>query len=273
MAEVYAAQDLHLNHGVAIKLAAPFRSCGARPEALLREARLLSCFSHPNIVSVYDWGKSPAGRAYYSMELVPGVTLRELVIGRGPLTLSRVADLVLSLCDALGAVHDLGVVHHDVTPSNVLVSEAGGDDVRVRAPLKLIDFGIAQRQKRAGDLSAPIIGTPGYIAPEVRHGEPSDHRADFYSVGMLARYLLTGRSLGGTTTTETVPGDEPWEVDGTPVPAVSWIQRCISERPQDRPASASALADLVVAEMGDAPESSIQRRVAPRTMRPPSISV
>jgi serine/threonine-protein kinase len=262
MAEVFAAFDAMMNRRVALKMASDTQPAA---ELLHREARLLSSFSHPSIASVFDWGRTEAGRPYYAMELIPGVTLRELVRRRGPLSPAAVARLVIALCDALSAVHGLGVVHHDVTPSNVMVLENGPGRTRI----KLIDFGVAQKAY-ADRRRVCIVGTPGYMAPEVLQGEPSDARADLYSVGALARFALTGISRGGATTTEPMDGADLETPFDAPLLG-DWVRWCLSERSERRPASAQELASVIQSAWGDElrDDPPSQRRLAPTCPPPP----
>ncbi|MBP6633030.1 MAG: protein kinase [Kofleriaceae bacterium] len=185
MGTVYAAHDLDLDELVAIKLLRADLTDGAEAQARLRhEVRLARRVSHPNVCRVHDLGQH-GGRVFITMELVPGQSLRthlaEVRAGqRPPFALARVVDLLTQLGAGLAAAHRAGVIHRDVKPDNVMLS-----DQRV----VITDFGIATPAGTAREL----IGTPGYLAPETVTGQAFDHRADVYALAVLAYELLAGR--------------------------------------------------------------------------------
>ena len=156
-------------------------------ENFVREARTAARVHHPNIVDVFDFGYLPDGRPYFVMELLEGESLATRV-SRGPLPLLEVVSIARQLATALAAAHDRGVIHADVTPSNVLVLR--GEELHV----KLVDFGLA---KLAGeglrdDNPQFVLGTPAYISPEQLRGLAATDRSDQYSLGALVFELLTG---------------------------------------------------------------------------------
>ena len=188
MSTVQLAFDQRLERYVAIKLLAehladdPTFVSRFRREAL-SAARLV----HPNIVQVFDFGfDEHAHQHFIVMEHVPGHSCAELLRDHGPMGVEQAVDVVTQSCRGLDYAHRNGVVHRDVKPGNLLVSDS---DV-----VKLADFGIA----RATDQSSitqvgSVLGTAAYLAPEQARGEEAGPRADLYSLGVVAYQLLTGR--------------------------------------------------------------------------------
>ena len=187
MATVYRAHDERLKRDVAVKVIAehlahdpPF------VRRFRREAELCARLAHPNIVGILDAGYSP--RDHLVMEFVHGVDAGTLLRARGPLTPDQTVNVVAQVCDALAYAHDRDVVHVDVSPRNILI--------RRRDPIaKLADFGLASD---ALDGSAPrveeVMGTPGYVAPEVLFGAKPSPRSDLYSLGAVTYRFLAGPS-------------------------------------------------------------------------------
>jgi serine/threonine protein kinase len=195
MGDVYLAEHQLLKRPCAVKL--------IRPDELLkagtikrfeREVRINATLSHPNIVEIFDYGRTEDGVYYYVMEYLPGLSLAELVSRHGPLPPERAVHLLRQVCLALHEAHDSGVIHRDIKPSNIFAARRGGrDDVA-----KLLDFGLVQpaptHQSADPSREGQIVGTPLYISPEQALGERKiDARSDIYSLGAVAYFLLTGR--------------------------------------------------------------------------------
>lgn len=164
-------------------------------QKFLREARTAARVRHPNIVDVVDFGHLPDGRPYFVMELLEGQSLADLV-APGPLMPGEVVMIARQLANALAAAHDRGVVHADVTPSNVLVVEAGNDPASsAELHVKLVDFGLAELAGEGLRDENPefVLGTPAYISPEQLRGLAPTDRSDQYGLGAVLFELLTGR--------------------------------------------------------------------------------
>jgi serine/threonine protein kinase len=201
---VYRAEQIALHRDVAIKVLDA--ATAAEPdlaERFVREACSVSRLHHPNIVSIFDFGRTDDGVLFLVMEFISGVTLTQLVACAAPLPLARVLDLIAQVAMALEAIHGAGLAHADLKSDNLLVQPLPGGEL-----VKLVDFGLARPLEPAGapvpDLPpasassdelriAPHVrGTPGYIAPEVIRGGAPGRAADVYAAGVVLHLLLTG---------------------------------------------------------------------------------
>ncbi|MGH8724308.1 MAG: serine/threonine-protein kinase [Burkholderiales bacterium] len=196
MAAVYLAHHALLKRPTALKILKLHRLGEGFVARFEREVRLASQLVHPNIVEIYDYGHTRQGRVYYAMEYLDGFDLQQLVAAGGPAPAARAIHLLRQLCAGLAEAHANGLVHRDIKPQNLMVCVRGTEhDV-----LKILDFGLVKNltapDTRDLTRDARILGTPLYMAPE-RFRSPGDvdARADIYSVGALAFFLLTGRDL------------------------------------------------------------------------------
>jgi len=198
MGEVYAADDLSLGRRVALKVL-PEQLTGSGPalERFRREARAAATINHPNIVTVHSIEESD-GIHFLTMEVVDGVALDASMKTPGT-PLDRLLDTGIAIADALGAAHDRGIVHRDLTPRNVMVTKDGR--------VKVLDFGLARLRdvdSPAGDQHAPattttpltgahqIVGTPAYMSPEQVEGKAIDQRSDLFSLGTMLYEMASG---------------------------------------------------------------------------------
>jgi serine/threonine-protein kinase len=188
MGTVYRAHDERLKRDVAVKVIAEHLACQPSfVRRFRREAELCARLAHPNIVAILDAGVEP--RDFIVMEFVNGVDAGSLITGRGPLTPEHTVDVVAQVCKALAYAHDQDVLHVDVSPRNILLRRPG-------RTAKLADFGLASgaaEHRPAGRLGN-VLGTPGYVAPEVLGGAAPSRRSDLYSLGAVAYRLLVGPS-------------------------------------------------------------------------------
>jgi eukaryotic-like serine/threonine-protein kinase len=187
MATVYLATDNRLDREVALKVMHPHLAEDEQFVARFhREAKSAARMSHPSIVAVYDQGAAD-GAVYLAMEHVPGSTLRDLLEARGTLTAREALDVLEPVLDALSAAHRAGIVHRDVKPENVLLTEDGR--------VKVADFGLARAAStsQTGTTTGMLIGTVAYLSPELVLRGIADARTDVYAVGIMAFEMLTGR--------------------------------------------------------------------------------
>ncbi|MDQ3107031.1 MAG: Stk1 family PASTA domain-containing Ser/Thr kinase, partial [Actinomycetota bacterium] len=187
MAEVYLARDLMLDRPVALKVLFPELSTDRNfVERFRREAQAAANLSHPNIVSIYDWGEEE-GTYFIVMEYIEGRTLGQIIRGEGPLLPDRAAEIAADVAAALGFAHKSGVVHRDVKPGNVLISPNG--------QVKVTDFGIARAANSDGDLTqtGAVMGTATYFSPEQAQGDRVDGRSDVYSLGVVLYEMSVGK--------------------------------------------------------------------------------
>ena len=186
MGHVLRVRHIDLGKPYALKIITP--TFADDVNARLRfnqEARLASAISHPNIVSVVDFGEDPEVGAYMVMELVEGETL----VSAAPMSIRRACDVLAQIADALDHIHRRGIIHGDVKADNIiLVEESEGP--RRRHVARLLDFGLA---RRAGhEVDPPVSGTPHYLAPEVAIGGALTPATDVYALGVLGYLMLTG---------------------------------------------------------------------------------
>src|SRR5262249_45882579 len=179
---VHRAWDATLKRDVALKIIDVHRLHGVSEDTVLREGQLMARVRHPNVVTVYS-AQRIGGEVGLTMEYIKGRTLSMLVAEDGPLGAHEAALIGMALCDALTAVHRLGLVHRDLKASNVM-REHGGRIV-------LMDFGAGRELGVAADGRAQVLGTPVYMAPEVMLGERGTAGADLYSLGVLLYNLVT----------------------------------------------------------------------------------
>jgi serine/threonine-protein kinase len=191
MAEVHRGRDARLGRDVAIKL---LRADLARDPSFQsrfrREAQSAASLNHPSIVAVYDTGEDDVGGTrtpYIVMEYVDGRTLRDVLATEGRLLPQRAMEITAQVCAALEQAHRAGIVHRDIKPGNVMLTQSG--------EVKVMDFGIARAVTGSSSTmtqTAAVIGTAHYLSPEQARGEHVDARSDIYSTGCLLYELLTG---------------------------------------------------------------------------------
>ena len=243
MATVYVALDLRLDRKVALKVMRPDL---AKDETFVsrfrREARSAAMLSHPNVVAVYDQGEDD-GNVFLTMELVNGLTLRQVMQAEGPLTPRAALDIIDPVLHALGAAHSAGLIHRDVKPENVILREDG--------TVKVADFGLA-RAIATGTSTAQtgvLLGTVAYLSPEQVERGVADARSDVYAAGLLLFEMLAGSKafLGDSpihVAYQHVHSEVPApssRVNMVPAALDQIVARASARNPDDRPRDANQM--------------------------------
>jgi tetratricopeptide (TPR) repeat protein len=188
MATVFAVRDTRDGKLCALKLLLPLADADEAKTRFRREFRALSRLQHANVLQVYEWGLR-GDRPWYTMELVDGVDLREIVVQWKDLEPAdrfiRIQSVLVQVARALAYIHDRGLVHRDITPGNIMVRPDG--------VVKLMDFGVVKDLGTDLTRVGEVVGTVAYISPEQIAGDAVDARADLYSLGAVAYLLLTGK--------------------------------------------------------------------------------
>lgn len=242
MGAVYRATDLSLRRDVAIKIIKA--DCFGDQTALRRfekEAQTAARLNHPNIIKVFDYGRTEFGGAWLVMELIEGTTLREELNRHSRLKLTQIAEWFDQLMEGVADAHQAGVIHRDLKPENVLI-DRGRDG---KAQVKILDFGLAKLRRMeappsgsSSHLTQPgmLIGTPGYISPEQLAGEPVGEQTDIFAIGAMLVESLTGNRPGSYKTPAedwlaimrqsfSRPGDDALH---------RVAERCLAANPRDR---------------------------------------
>ncbi|MEW6278349.1 MAG: serine/threonine-protein kinase, partial [Candidatus Eremiobacterota bacterium] len=248
MGEVWKAGHRLLARPAAVKL---IRSTRVDPQALTRferEAQATAVLRSPHTVVVYDFGLHEDGTFYYVMELLDGLDLESLVKRFGPVPPARAAHLLRQVCRSLSEAHAAGLVHRDIKPANLYCCRMGAEFDFI----KVLDFGLVKGSPGSQahqDLTDPdaVFGTPAFMSPEQARGLPLDGKADLYSLGCVACWLLTGRYVFDSPTPVgmlmehlSVPPQPPSQRTSTPIPAEldRLVLDCLAKDPAARPASA-----------------------------------
>jgi serine/threonine-protein kinase len=258
MGEVWKARHHLLARDAAIKVIHPERllTGGEETKALLarfeREAQATAALQSPHTVELYDFGVTEEGTFFYVMELLDGLDLDSLVRRHGPVPSERVVRILVQVCHSLADAHARGLIHRDVKPANVFLCRKGLDTDFV----KVLDFGLVKARGAGADdanrtAENAVLGTPAYMAPEmIRSGRKIDGRADLYSLGCVAYWMLTGRLVFDATSPVDVMIQHV-NNDPEPPSARSEVEvdrdlerivlQCLRKSPDDRPPSAAEL--------------------------------
>jgi serine/threonine-protein kinase len=246
MGVVYRAQHRLLRRPTAVKLLPPERAGARAIERFEREVQLTAQLTHPNTVTIFDYGRTPGGTFYYAMELLDGETLQDIVEATGPMPPSRALHVLVQVAGALVEAHGRGLIHRDIKPANIMLCTQGG----IADVAKVLDFGLAQDLRLGGSAAVTTItglvaGTPQYLAPEtLAKPDAMSTPADIYAFGGVAFWLLTGRAV--------YEGDTIVEVCAkhmhSPVPSVAdrcgevlpngldeLVAACLAKSPATRP--------------------------------------
>ena len=235
------AHDTLIDRTVAMKTFGHGFGSEELQKQFMREAQILGRLSHPNIVSIYDLGTNEDGSAYLVMEFVPGKTLESVMAAQGALPLARVGVWAGDLANALHRAHRASIVHGDVKPANIFVTDEGY--------IKLGDFGIARYATQLSG-TGKLVGTPAYLSPEQIKGGAQDHRSDIFSLGIILYQMATGvRPFDGSSVTavcaQIVAAEPPPPSRHNPQLPKEFdriVMRCLAKDPNARYASGESLA-------------------------------
>ncbi len=254
MGVVYRAQHRLLRRPTAVKLLPPERGGALAIARFEREVQLTAQLTHPNTVTIFDYGRTPDGDFYYAMELLDGETLQDIVDVTGPMSAARAIHVLIQVAGALGEAHERGLVHRDIKPANIMLCTQGG----VRDVAKVLDFGLAQdlslQGSPNGTLSGLVAGTPQYLAPETlsQPGKMSTP-TDIYAFGGVAFWLLTGQPVyAGNTIVEVctmhlhspVPSVAERCSEALPPSLEAIVTECLSKSPDARPTARNLVSRL-----------------------------
>lgn len=249
MGSVYAARHRTLGRIDAVKVLRPEAADADAGRRFLREAKLAASINHPNAVVIHDFGQTESGVTFLAMEYIQGQSLTRLLQREGPFSPARVVNIIRQVAGALDVAHQLGVIHRDLKPDNIMVMD--GDRVKV------VDFGIAKAvggQESVVPMTQVglVVGTPHYMSPEQVMGSPLDARSDVYSLALVAYEMLTGArafvgdSMQAQMVVRLSEPPRPMSVAAPQVTVPAGIEAVVrqglAQRPADRPASAGAFA-------------------------------
>jgi serine/threonine-protein kinase len=250
MGQVYRARHGMMRRPTAIKLLRADRSGDIDLGRFEREVQLTARLTHPNTITIFDYGRTQDGVFYYAMELLDGATLQRIVTVDGAQPVARVVRILKMVCGALAEAHAIGLIHRDIKPANIMLCMQGGE----RDVVKLLDFGLVKEiaVDRRVELTAAsmVVGTPQYMAPEsIRDPGSVDGRADIYAVGAVAYYLLAGVDVFDGKSVMEICGQHlhqpptPLSARGFEIPPEleAVVLACLEKDPDRRPQSASEL--------------------------------
>ena len=264
MGAVYKARQVQMDRMVALKV---IHQHLAEDDIVIkrfnREMKTTSRIGHPNVISVYDFGKAEDGEYYLAMELLNGESLQTRIDRDSHLPLETAVNIGTQVLKALSAAHKEHVIHRDLKPENIMLTELYGDEDVVR----VLDFGIATFSANSGESNARVtasgimVGTPSHVSPEQISGEELDQRSDLYAFGVVMYQLVTGqlpftdaeRPLRVLQMHMTVTPESPSSVAPQDVPP--WLDSLILELLAKYPDQRPATADLVIERLEEGMKS------------------
>ena len=251
MGRVYRARHVMMRRPTAVKLMLPEKTGATGLGRFEREVQLTARLTHPNTVTIFDYGRTPDGIFYYAMELLDGASLETVVRIGGPQPAARVIHILDAVAGALTEAHGISLIHRDIKPANIMLCKQGGE---LDVP-KVLDFGLVKDLTSRNDANlttaGQVTGTPHYMSPEaLRDPDDVDARSDLYALGAVGYFVLTGQSVfEGKSTVEiwshhlnTAPLPPSKRLEA-PVPEdlENLLLACLAKSPDDRPQTASEL--------------------------------
>lgn len=254
MGEVFEARHSMMRRPSAVKLLKQEQAGNANLRRFEQEVTLTARLTHPNTITIFDYGRTADNVFYYAMELIEGATLKRVVEVSGPQDPSRVVRILSMACGALHEAHGAGLIHRDIKPANIMLCTQGAEpDV-----VKLLDFGLVKEVSMEGDVeltqAGAITGTPQYLSPEaIVDPNTVGPRSDLYALGAVAYYLLAGtepfqgRSVVEVCSQHLHQRPPPFEQHGVTVPTKleTLVFQCMEKEVTKRPQTASELRSLL----------------------------
>ncbi len=286
---VFRATQTDLGRDVALKTLLPQAFLHTDiVQRFQREAQLISLLDHGNIIKLYDYGVDE-GLLYMAVEYVEGRTLSDLIKTEAPLPPMKAREITFMLLDALEYAHAQGVVHRDLKPDNIVLLKSNPLEGITEEVVKVLDFGIAKLQQDehgSGALKTltqdgTVLGTPHYMSPENIVGDPIDHRADIYAIGVILYEMLTGEHPFEAQSPSAVMvrhlrDDAPYlpgTLEGSTLDVA--VQACLEKQPEDRIESAVALRELLnsnqTADLEERRQTEEQEEMPPPKQANPAI--
>jgi serine/threonine-protein kinase len=264
MGAVYRARHVSLGRDFALKvLGGAFAANAAGLARFQREAEALSKLRHTNIVGVVDFVQTPEGLRILIMEYLPGRTLHRAIVEEAPFSPERAAKIARQIASGLAAAHEVGLIHRDVKPSNVLLVEEGKDEV-----VKLLDFGVVALEKQT-DISdrltgeGRVVGTPTYRAPEQSREGPITHTADLYALGVVLYEMLSGKPPFDAKNVAEILVKHAVEPPA-PLPPARGIEKIalvlLAKNPAERLQSGGAVVEAIDRALSGAPDRTLTER-------------
>lgn len=257
MGIVYKAEHIHIGKKVALKiLREDYTKKQDVVERFKQEARSASIIGHPNIIDVTDFGYTHDGRVFFVMELLGGEDMATILENDRILDYKRAIKISRQICHALNAAHKKGIIHRDMKPENIFITDPGTREEKI----KILDFGIAKmsvldQEGRKLTRTGVVFGTPEYMSPEQAAGKPVDNKIDIYALGIILYEMLTGKvpftgdtfmSILSKHIFENVPPLKE-ACPGLDIPEAleKLIYKCLEKEPENRIGSAEELANIL----------------------------
>ena len=256
MGTVYLADQPSMDRKAVVKVLHPHLTSDEKwVQRFNREAKIASKLSHPNSITLYNYGRTDEGFVYIAMEYVEGPALSDLIEETGTMQIDKVLRIAKQACGAMQEAHDLDIIHRDLKPDNVLVATRGGKDYA-----KVLDFGIAKMKDTSADeqqltATGMVFGTPAYMSPEQFSGEELDSLSDLYSLGVMVYEMLVGKRPFNASTPigyfklhleEDPPPMASLNPEANIPPAIeAEVRKALAKDKADRHANAEAFADAL----------------------------
>ncbi len=266
MGVVYRARQAYLDRDVALKvMRRDLSEDTSMIRRFLQEAKSASKLTSPHTVTIHDFGLTPDGQMYFTMELLKGISLGDLTLAEGPIPFDRAVRLAVQCCHSLSEAHGHGIWHRDMKPENVIITRGKRDQDHA----KILDFGIAKVRgdNQTKTQTGMIFGTPRYLSPEQTNSLEVDHRTDIYSLGVMLYELLMGEApFDGESTVSVLmkhvqkpppPFAEKNPAVRVPEALEAAVMWALAKKPTDRPPTAETFSCALLDAIGEDSETGL----------------